>query len=312
MVAPIAFVSNIYGEYQQEWLKVLSSAMPDEQIIPFADLPDKNSVEIAIVAEPDVTDLATLPNLRWIQSLWAGVDNLLSKQALKSIPIVRMIDPQMAETMAEAVLTWTLYLHRNMPDYIRQQREKVWREQPYHRPEKRTIGILGIGALGYVAAQKLLQARFQVIGWSKSEKEFADIETFIGQEGLFQVLRQSDIIVCLLPLTIETRNLLYAKTLSKMKRGASIINFGRGELIRTDDLIRAIDIGHINHAVLDVFPVEPLPQTSPLWEHPGITVLPHISAPTDKETASQVVAQNIRHYRKTGDIPVSVNKTKGY
>ena len=312
MLAPIAFVSKISEDAQKAWVKALQAVMPDEKIVLYNDIADRSLVDIAVVANPEVTELIHLPNLKWIQSLWSGVDQLIGLQALSNIPIVRMVDPQMSKIMAEAVLAWVLYLHRGMPTYAKQQQEKLWQQIPYIRAENRTIGLLGLGELGFAASEVLSNVGFKVLGWSRNEKEFENIETYIGTEGLTKILAKSDIIVCLLPLTLETRNLLNHATLPKMKRGSSLINFGRGELVRIDDLLDVLDKGHLSHAVLDVFNVEPLPEKSEIWEHPKITVLPHISAPSDMETSAKIVAQHIQNYRKHGAIPVSVNKAKGY
>ncbi len=312
MLAPLVFVSKLPDEDQKIWLKALREQMPNETILPYSELKDRHGVDVAIVCDPDVNELIQLPDLRWIQSLWAGVDQLVNIQALSAIPIVRMVDPQLAKVMAEAVLAWTLYLHRDMPTYAHQQREKIWKELPYVRAEQRVVGILGLGALGYEAASVLTRSGFSVLGWSRSEKEFEDFDILVGQEGLIEVLRRSDIIVCLLPLTNETQNLLDRNAFSKMKSGASLINFGRGGHVRIDDLVKALDAGQLSHAVLDVFNVEPLLETSVLWEHPKITILPHISAPTDIDTAAQIVAKNVKAYRSKGEIPVAVNRARGY
>jgi glyoxylate/hydroxypyruvate reductase A len=214
--------------------------------------------------------------------------------------------------MAEAVLAWTYYLFRDMPAYATQQRVGNWQQLPYRRPDSVTVGLLGLGALGAAAAVRLRDAGFKVAGWSSSPKQLADVETYAGADGLDEVLARSDILACLLPLTDETSGLLDADFFSRMKPGASLINFARGKIVVTADLVAALDRGQLKHAVLDVFEVEPLPADSRLWQHPSITILPHISAPTDAETAAAIVAKNIGDYRRTGQLPPTVNMARGY
>ncbi|MBM7043872.1 MULTISPECIES: glyoxylate/hydroxypyruvate reductase A [Rhizobium] len=310
----IALVTRIPDEAEQLWLEALSLRMPEEKIVSFRHLEEggRAAVDIAIVANPDPMDLACLPGLKWIHSLWAGVERLVSEIGNGTLPVVRLVDPQLSRTMAEAVLAWTYYLFRDMPAYARFQRERSWQQLPYRRPEQVTVGLLGLGALGEAAAHRLTHAGFKVIGWSRSAKNIEGIETHSGDDGLNAVLRGSDILVCLLPLTSETRGLLNADRLTLLPANASLINFARGPIVVSEDLLQALDAGRLNHAVLDVFDVEPLPEDAPFWTHPRITVLPHISAPTDRETAAAIVADNIRTFRRTATLPSTVDFARGY
>lgn len=175
-----------------------------------------------------------------------------------------------------------------------------------------TIGLLGLGALGRAAAERLTHAGFNVSGWSRSEKAIAGVETLTGDDGLQTLLEKSDILVCLVPLTDATRGLLDAGRLAVMKQGAALINFARGAVIVADDLLSALDSGRISHAVLDVFEQEPLPTASSFWRHPKVTVLPHISAPTSRESSARIVAGNVRIWRETGRLPDTVDMIRGY
>ncbi|THV12525.1 2-hydroxyacid dehydrogenase [Rhizobium rhizophilum] len=313
MTSPIAFIARD-RETTSAWCDALSSSMPGETIVPFADLTacEKAEVQIAIVANPDPAELAELHGLAWIQSLWAGVERLLTEMGPAAPPIVRLVDPELARTMAEAVLAWTYYLQREMPAYRQQQEQGVWKQRAYKHPRDITIGLLGLGTLGAAAAERLTGAGFCVKGWSRSPKTLQEPETYFGEAALDAVLSSSDIVVCLVPLTFETRGLINARRLAAMKRGANLINFSRGAVVVAEDLITALDSEHLSHAVLDVFDVEPLPGTSPLWSHPKVTVLPHISAPTDPDTAAAIVAANIRAYRRDGIVPATISATRGY
>ncbi|TBN55366.1 glyoxylate/hydroxypyruvate reductase A [Hansschlegelia quercus] len=302
------------AEEEASWLDALRLAMPAETVTPFRALGDeaRQRAEIAIVANPDPSDIAALPKLAFVHSLWAGVERLVSELGPGAPPIVRLVDPSMGRVMAEAVLAWTHYLQRDMPAYARQQREHRWAPLPYRKPESMIVGLLGLGALGAAAAARLLDAGFRVAGWSRSPKALPGVETFTGDEGLAALLSKSDVVVCLLPLTAATRDLLDARRLAEMKPDAALINFGRGPIVVAADLIRALDEEKLSHAVLDVFDKEPLDQASPFWAHPNVTVLPHITAPTDHATAAAVVASSVRDFRLTGRIPGHVDLTRGY
>ncbi|TGD96966.1 2-hydroxyacid dehydrogenase [Methylobacterium nonmethylotrophicum] len=315
MREPIAFLGTLDAQEEADFLAALAQALPEETIRPFRTLgeAERQATRIAIVANPDPAEVALLPNLAWIQSLWAGVERLVRDLGTGAVPIVRLVDPELARTMAEAVLAWTYYLQRDMPAYRRQQEAGIWRQLAYRPPAEIRVGLLGLGVLGSAAAERLVQAGFPVAAWSRSVKALPPgVTGFTGPEGLPALLATSDIVVCLLPLTAATRGLLDAARLAALKPGAGLINFGRGPIVATDALLAALDAGHLSHAVLDVFDAEPLPPDSPLWRHPGVTVLPHISGPTTPASAAAVVAGNVRAYRETGRIPAAVDVARGY
>lgn len=310
----IPFVSQGGATAAQAWIEALRAAMPDERIVDFAELDEAGRAQckLAIVANPDPAELQRLPQLEWVHSVWAGVERLVEDLGDSGLKLTRLVDPNLAATMAEAVLAWTLYLHREMPLYAQRQRAHLWQAQEYVLPEQRTVGILGLGALGEAAAQVLLQARFKVCGWSRNRRELAGVHTFSGEQGLAQMLAMSDILVCLLPLTADTRGLLDAQRLALLPPQAQLINFARGPIVDDQALREVLDAQALRHAVLDVFAVEPLPADSWQWAHPDVTVLPHCSAPTNRQTASAIVAGNIRRYRQSGEIPVNVDMRRGY
>jgi glyoxylate/hydroxypyruvate reductase len=310
----LPFIANPDYGFTAQWMDALQRAMPDERIVPLAELDAQTraACEVAIVANPRPEDLRELPALTWVHSVWAGVERLVSDLAGNDLKIVRLVDPQLADTMAEAVLAWTLYLHRDMPRYAAQQAQKLWKAQDYARPSRKTVGLLGLGALGEAAAQRLLQAGFNVCGWSRSRKAVPGIDCYAGDDELPAMLSRSDILVCLLPLTPQTTGLINAETLGLLPANASLINFARGPIVEDASLKAALDRAALDHAVLDVFATEPLPADSWHWDHPRVTVLPHISAPTDRETASGIVADNIRQFRESGSIPACVDRGRGY
>ncbi len=310
----IVFISRLDNKAQLQWLSCLSQQLPEETIL----LPEHMSedefqyVDIAIVANPDPSVIAKFPNLIWIQSLWAGVEKLMSEKSLQHIKIVRLIDPELAKTMAEAVVAWTLYLHRNMPEYALQQRNKQWQQLPYIAAKDIRVGVLGAGNLGLTSLKSLQQLQYPVSCWSRTPKQLEGIKSYSGNSGLQSIVKNSDILISLLPLTAETHHLLNAPLLTLLPWGAKIINFSRGAIIDTKAMIELLESRHISHAVLDVFEHEPLPVTDPIWSNPNITVLPHISAPTDMSSSIKVAADNIKNYREFLIIPETVNTQLGY
>jgi glyoxylate/hydroxypyruvate reductase A len=310
--APIALVGRFAAGEEQRWLCALSRAMPSERVLAAREIDSPERVELAIVASADPAALAGMTSLRWIQSLWAGVERLVGEPGLAHLPIVRMVDPELARAMAEAMLAWTLYLHRDMPAYLEQQRERKWLQRRYVKPSARRVGLLGLGAIGRQSARVLASAGFAVSGWSATPKRLDGIECLHGRDGLLDLAGASDILVCLLPLTPRTRHVVDAELLGRLPPGAALINAGRGPLVDTGALLDALDAGRLSHAVLDVFDEEPLPSDSPLWSHPGVTVMPHVAAVTDPDTASVVVAANVRGWRESGRIPDAVDRQRGY
>ncbi len=314
MTSPIAYVSRATDEEEAKWIAMLSQAMPEETIVSVRQMTDDQhkSAEIAVVANPDPDDIGKLSGLKWIHSLWAGVERLVAELGPSTPPIVRLKDPELSRVMAEAVLAWTYYLHRDMPAYRQQQERRIWKDLDYRHPREVTVGLIGLGLLGTASAKRLQDAGFNVMGWSRSLKVQEGVETLSGEAGLDRLLAKSDIAVCLVPLTAQTRGLINARRLQRMKKGASIINFARGAVIVGDDLLESLDSGHIAHAVLDVFEKEPLDANSAFWTHPKITVLPHISAPTDPRSSAAIVAQNIRNWRLSGNLPATIDVQRGY
>jgi len=315
MKTVIPFIARTSPAEQETWLSAMETALhPFAEVKPLEAVSgdEAASAKVAIVANPHVDALKKLPNLEWVHSLWAGVERLTGELPADGPKIVRLTDPQMAETMSEAVLAWTLYLHRDMPRYAQQQRAGIWQEHVLKLPRDRKVSVLGLGQLGQAAALRLKANGFTVAGWSRTPKTLDGIETAHGLDGLKTLLAQTDIAVVLVPLTPETRGLLNAETLGNLPRGASLINFARGPILDTTALLQHLDSGQLDHAVLDVFDEEPLPPGDPFWSHPKVTVLPHISAPTIPETACRILAENIRAYLEDGVIPKHVDRKRGY
>jgi len=283
------------GEIDDTWRRELRAALPE------ADWDaDAASADVAVVANPPPGSLAAAPRLRLIQSLWAGVDRLLRDASLPpDVPLARMVDPVMNAAMAETALWATLALQRGFFAYARQQRQGLWRQLPQRRADEVQVLVLGQGQMGRTAAERLGQQGYRVAGWRR------------GIE-LQPLLAQSQIVINLLPLTPQTSGLLNADLFAALPPGASIVNLGRGGHVVDADLLAALDSGHLQHAVLDVFQTEPLPAEHRYWSHPKLTLLPHAAALTDARSASAVVAANLRALRDGLPLQHRVDRSRGY
>lgn len=310
----VPFIPNTLDQRSENWLSLFRQKLPEFRIEYLDNLSEeeKRGVQVAIVANPNAAELTSLPNLQWMHSTWAGVEKVLPVAKELNIPLVRMQDPNLADVMAEAVLTWSLFLYRRIPCYLSQQAEKTWFQHPLPVRHQFTIAILGMGKLGQASCALLQSVGFRVIGWGRKKKSDCPCDYFYGHEQLLQVLELADVIVILLPETEDTRQLISAPELRKMKPTASIINVGRAGILDTQALRKALEYRDIYHAVLDVFDKEPLQPTDSEWQLPHATLLPHVAAPTNPETASTIIADNLRRYDETGEIPESVNLERGY
>ena len=290
----ILFASE--SEKAEFWVPLLEKALPEDRFLPSAD----ENIDIAIVATPPAGTLAKLKRVKLIQSLWMGVEKLLADPGLPpGVPLARLIDPGMVAAMSESVLAHVLDWHRHHYRYRAQQAERQWRRRKQYLASDRTVGILGLGELGSDAARKLLALGFNVAGYSRRPKQLPGVQSFTE---LAPMLRITDALVCLLPLTSETRGLLNGRNLALLKPHGCVINLARGGHLVVSDLLRALDSGHLAHAYLDVFDAEPLPASDPLWRHPAVTITPHSAALTEPRTAIAKIVENIERVR-LGETP---------
>lgn len=271
-------------------------------------------VDYVLGFRPDPGFLKTLPNLKAVFSLGAGVDGfLIDPEYPKHVPLVRFVDRGLSREMAQYVLLHTLMFHRQQRFFDHAQGEKKWRQTFPPRPTDQTrVGILGLGEIGTLAATHLRDLDFKVAGWSRTRKTVAGIESFAGAEELKPFLGRSDILVCVLPLTPDTRNILNRETFAALPAGAFVINVARGGHLVEDDVIAAIDSGHLAGAALDVFQTEPLPASSPLWAHPKITVTPHVAGMSDPWAATRWVLDGMARHSHGEKLDNIVDMNLGY
>lgn len=293
-------------EKAEVWVPLLRQALPHDEIVPQPD----NSVDIALVATPPEGTFQKLGRLKLVQSLWMGVEKLLADPALpRSVPLARLIDPGMVAAMSETVLGHVLDWHRHLYLYRTQQRNRLWRRVGQYMASDRTVGLLGLGELGSDAARRLIALGFNVVGWSRRAKKLPGVQSFTDLPAM---LRMTDALVCLLPLTPQTAGLLNAHTFAMMRRGGCVINVARGGHLVVPDLLGALDSGGLAHAYLDVFEAEPLPDSDPLWNHPGVTITPHSAALTEPRTAVARIVENVERVRR-GEMPAHlVDLQAGY
>jgi glyoxylate/hydroxypyruvate reductase len=287
---------------REAWWRALTAAAPDciwqRDDVPF----DREAIDAAVVANPAAGLLASLPNLRFVQSLWAGVDKLLADPTLPAhLPIARMVDPAMNAAMAETALWAVLGLHRRFFDYAAQQRQVQWQQLPQRRADDVSVLVLGAGQMGSEVAARLAAQGYRVSTWRRR-----------SAVRLLEVVTGQDIVINLLPLTDGTRGVLNAAVFDALPRGAAIVNLARGAHVVDADLLVALDSGHLLRAVLDVFHHEPLPADHPFWRHPRVTVLPHVAALTDERSAARVVAENLRALAQHAPLQHVVDRSAGY
>jgi glyoxylate/hydroxypyruvate reductase A len=305
----ILFASQI--EPFERWQPLLERALPNDRFFTEKNAPPE--IDIGLVATPPPGTLERLKNAKLIQSLWMGVEKLLDDPTLpKGVPLARLVDPGMVAAMSETVLVHTLDWHRRLYRYRQQQQERRWKRFRQYLASDHTVGLLGLGELGTDAARKLLALGFKVAGWSRRPKVFENMKSFSGKDGLDEMLAKCNIVVCLLPLTPQTKGVLNRENLNKIKKGGGLINVARGAHVVVSDLIAALDSGQLAHAYLDVFETEPLPADSPLWAHPGVTVTPHAAALTEPRTAVTKIAEQVERVRR-GEPPLNlVDFSAGY
>ncbi len=296
-----------------DWKQALQSAMPELEVRIWPQSGDPGDIDYALVWVPIGDVLRTLPNLKVVFSLGAGVDHLLQQEGLRrDVPIVRMVDPALTQGMSEYLLFHVLRYHRRMSEYAAQQREIRWQQLPQVVPQQRRIGIMGLGIMGADVAGKLAALDFDVAGWSRSPKSLPGVRFFHGEDQLYTFLGGTEILICLLPLTPQTKFIINQHTLAWLPRGASVINVARGAHVNEDDLLAALDSGHIAGATLDVFAEEPLPTTHPFWRHPAVTVTPHIASLTNPDTAAAHIVANIRRHQRGEPLTDVVDWERGY
>ncbi|MCU0910170.1 MAG: glyoxylate/hydroxypyruvate reductase A [Rhodobacteraceae bacterium] len=300
-------------EETRDWVDRLRRLLPGRDVRPLDDPGAPEDVAYAVVWAPPAGAIARFPRLRAVVSVGAGIDHVLRDPELpRHIPILRTTGPEMVQRLREYVALHVLAHHRQLAVTDANQARGVWQQIVTPPAQRRRVGVMGLGHIGAQCALTVAALGFDVAGWARSKKALAGIETFAGPEALRPFLARTEILVCLLPLTSETKGILNAGTLGSLPAGSALINAGRGGHVVEADLLAALDSGHLSGATLDVFQTEPLPDRHPFWAHPKIRVTPHIASYIDPGTGAGVVAENILRYEAEGRLPDMADAVRGY
>lgn len=313
-MAILLLISDMVPE---EWDGAIAQLAKQRNVRVWPYLQDPAEIEYAIAWKPPRGALQGFPNLRAIFSMGAGVDHLVGDRDLPAVPIVRFVADDLTEQMSEYVLHHVLLHHRRHLDYAEQQARKEWK--PLAQPAAREVrvGVMGCGVLGSAAAEKLAAIGFQTRGWSRTRKTIPGVSAYAGSDEFLAFLAGTDILVCLLPLTQQTRGLLGAKLIAAMASdgvlpGRVVINAGRGGLQNEGEILAALDKGALWAASLDVFETEPLAQTSPLWTHPRVVVTPHNAAISRPAPLFEYVLQQVEKFERGEGLDHVVDLQRGY
>lgn len=279
----------------------------------YPNIPEPESVRMALVWKHPAGVLRQFPNLKCIQSFGAGVEHVLNDPDLPAgVPIARIVQNAMTTSMRNYVGMAVLSIHKRMDVYRKQQALKIWKEpNPVELPLR--VGILGMGVLGSASARFVADMGFEVYGYSQTRKDISGVTCYGAADiSIADFVAQVNVLVCLLPLTSETEGILTYELFSRMPKGSYLINAARGKHLVEEDLLRALDAGFLAGAYLDVFRQEPLPEAHPFWEHPEIVITPHSSSVTNAEEAIGIIVENYTRIESGKPLLFPVEQGKGY
>lgn len=297
----------------ERWIEVFADQAPDEEVRIWPDWGAPEEIEFAIVRRPPAGSLEAFRNLRWVASIPAGVEPLLEPGVVPaSVPLIRCVSPNRGAEMAEYVLMQTLRIHRRALEYEAMVKEGGWSRLPQPATHERRVGVMGLGELGSQVAAMLASAGLSTAGWTRTPRSLDGVANFHGDAQFDAFLGRTDILVCVLPLTADTDGIVNANTLAKLPTGATVINVSRGAHVVEQDLIDAIDRGHISGACLDVLSVEPPPPDLPVVRHPRILVTPHIACRSRAEQLLPALLDNMDRARKGRALNNLVDRARGY
>jgi glyoxylate/hydroxypyruvate reductase A len=295
------------------WAEALQAEDPNIDIEIWPDVGDKSNVQFAVSWNQPKHLLDSYPNMKAISSLGAGVDHLLDDEALpESVTICRVVAPSLVQQMKEYVLGTVINIQRNLVQYIRQKDLGRWEARSHPLAEDVGVGVMGLGELGRPVATQLAQIGYSVSGWSQSAKEMDAVTTFAGTDQLQPFLEETQILVCLLPLTSETKDILALDLFKDLKDPSWIINVARGEHLVDEDLIYALDSGIVEGAWLDVFDEEPLPDKHAFWNRENIIVTPHIASITKPSEVAEQIVENYKRTLSGLELNYVVDRQQGY
>jgi glyoxylate/hydroxypyruvate reductase A len=281
----------------KHWEIALKKHLKDTLIEVYPNISNPVEVDFVLCWKANQGVLREFKNLQVIHSVGAAVDHITKFQEINANQkICRIVDKQLSSDMFEFVLATIMAQLKNFSSYQQNQIRKIWSPMVYQNINEVVIGVLGLGEIGKVVAQKLTAVGFKVKGWSNSKKQIEKVRSYAGSKEFSDFLSETDFLINLLPMTSGTENLLNKANLKKLNKGAFLINTGRGEHLVEQDLIDLLNEDHLSGALLDVFRIEPLPQEHPFWTHPKIQITPHVASVTNIDSAVLLVVENYRNY----------------
>ncbi len=296
----------------ETWARLHRERAPDIPFRIWPDVGDPDAVRYVIAWTVTPEFLQPFRNLEVLFCTGAGVDRLGLAGLPPALPVVRMLEPGLIEGMGEYVTMAVLSIHRDAYEYARLQARGEWQVLPVRPASATRVGVLGAGVLGRHVLGRLAAFGFRCAAWSRTRPAIEGVKGFGGRDELPAFLARSDVLVCLLPLTDDTRGILGAETFSALPRGASVVNVGRGGHLDEADLLAALADGHLAEAVIDVTEPEPLPAGHPFWTHPRIHLTPHIASETQIPTAVDALIANVRRHRAGQPLAGLVDRSRGY
>ena len=295
------------------WKKALTKAAPGVPIYNYLEEHPKQDITMALVWKHPKGRLMDYPNLKCIASSGAGVDFIFEDDHRpKGVPITRVVDLMLAKDMSEHVIAVIFSYLKNLGHYRLDQVRKIWEPKDYRRISDFKVGILGMGTLGTVLAKDLVRFGFRTQGWSNSKKSLKGVHSFTGRERLSEFLSTTEILVCLLPLTEDTRGILNGTLFAQLPKNSYIINVARGGHVVDADLLQYIDNGHLAGACLDVFHIEPLPTDHLFWGHQKIHMTPHYASVSDTDSVVPQIVENFRRLCQDKPLLNLVSMERGY
>ena len=307
----------LYGgkaEMADVWRDALLAIRPRLDLVMSPDACDPETIDI-VLYEPSgtINDMSPYSGVAAIQSLWAGVETLLENDTLPlEPPLLRMVEDGLTLGMTDYVVGHVYRAHLGVVAQQQDQARGVWGTSNPPLSRDRRVGIVGLGALGQDAAEALVRARYNVSGWSRTQKEIAGVRCLCGPDGLRVLLSECEILVLLAPHTPETENLLDRDAFAEMPQGAHLINAARGALVDEDALLSALNSGHIATATLDVMRTEPLPVSHGFWDHPNVLITPHIASVTRPESAARTIIEQVERFETGQPFLHRVRRERGY
>lgn len=274
--------------------------------------PAARTAEYASCWFPDASLLTRSPALKLIQAASAGVDHLPDNLFASPVPLCRVVDEDFRHGMFEYALWGVLWFQRSFDRALAHQRQRVWKIYPQRAASDFRIGVMGLGEIGGYITTRLAGLGYHVSGWARSEKQLPGVRCYHGDAQAGEFFAELDALINVLPLTEQTRGILARPLLDRLPAGAVLINCGRGEHMVNHDILQALDSGRLAGAVLDVFPVEPLPQDDPLWLHPQVVITPHMASIAPAEVIARQLLENIHRQQRALPLNNLVDKQRGY